>query len=53
MNMSQKYALVAKKANDVLGCIRTSVASRLREVVLPLSVALVKPHWLCVSREVG
>ena len=53
MNMSQKCALVSKKANEVLGCIGRSVASRLREVMLPLCLALVKPHWLYVSREVG
>ena len=53
MKMSQKCALVLKKANEVLGCIGRSVASRLREVMLPLCLALVKPHWLYVSREVG
>ena len=44
LDMSRQRALTAQKANRILGCIKSSVASRSKEVILPLCSALVRPH---------
>jgi len=44
LDISHQYVLAAQKANHILGCIKKSVASRLREVILPLCSGPVRTH---------
>ena len=43
-DMSHQCVLIAQKANNIVGCIKKSVVRRLREGILPLYSALVRPQ---------
>ncbi|GAB0176248.1 hypothetical protein GRJ2_000090000 [Grus japonensis] len=44
LNMTWQCELAAQKANHVLDCIKSSVTSRLREVILLFYSVLMRPH---------
>jgi len=68
LSMSRQCVLAVQKANCILGCIKRSLASRLREGILPLYSALLRYHlhycvqlgapnirrtWMCWSASTG
>lgn len=49
LNVSQLCTVAAKKVSSILGFIRKSTASSLKEVIFPLYSALVRGTWSAVA----
>ena len=44
LDMSWQHVPAAQKAPCILGCVKSSVGSRVREGIVPFCSALVRPH---------
>ena len=53
LNVTQQCALAAQKGNRILGHIQSSMTGRLREGILPLHSALVRPPCSTASSSGG
>lgn len=51
--MSQQSALAVQKANSILDCIRSKVASRMRKVIFSFCSVLVRPYLEYSSQVQG
>jgi len=51
--MSRQYALVAKTANGLQDWMRESIGSRLRKVILPFCLVLVRSYLECCIQHWG
>lgn len=51
LDMNQQPALADQRESCILGCIKSSGSSWVKEVILPLSSALVRPHLQCCVRS--
>lgn len=49
LDKTQQCAPVAQKVKCILGCIRSSVASRVMKGILPLCSVLVRPLECCIQ----
>jgi len=49
--MTRQHKLAAQKTNHILGCIKRSMASRAREVILALLSGVTLPGVLCPALE--